>query len=184
MLGPGEDGPRVRSGYNGAMGGERDELEAFGEIVAALDYPMVIVTAASRGERAGCLVGYATPASIEPPRYLAFLSKRNRTFRVASHAASLIVHPVPEDAHDLARLFGGETGDATDKFDLCEWREGPGGAPILERCPGWFAGSILERWDAGDHVGFLLEPTSGEGRGATHPYRTHQAEEIEPGHEA
>ena len=30
--------------------------------------------------------------------------------------------------------------------------------PILDRCENWFAGRVLERFDAGDHDAYLLEP--------------------------
>src|SRR5215208_7631728 len=40
-------------------------LPAFEAIVAQLDYPMFIVTAAAGEERGGCLVGFATQASID-----------------------------------------------------------------------------------------------------------------------
>jgi flavin reductase (DIM6/NTAB) family NADH-FMN oxidoreductase RutF len=50
---------------------------------------MFIVTAVGRdGERAGCLVGFATQCSIQPPRFLACISRENRTFDVVTEAES------------------------------------------------------------------------------------------------
>ncbi len=157
---------------------------AFSELVGQLDYSMFIVTVAADGERAGCLIGFASQVSIEPPRFLACLSLENRTYRVASSAGVLVVHFVPEQAGDLAELFGGETGDEVDKFAGCNWRAGPEGAPVLLDLENWFAGRVLERLDFGDHCGFLLEPIEGEsGRGeSTLTFR--RAKRIEPGHEA
>ena len=43
--------------------------EHFQALVAGLDYPMYVVTVAADGDRAGCLVVFATKASIDPPRY-------------------------------------------------------------------------------------------------------------------
>src|SRR3954452_22365897 len=106
-------------------------MESFNALMGELDYPMFIVTAEAGGERSGCLVGFATQASIHPPRFLVGLSRRNRTFRVASEADVLVVHFVSEEDEDLAELFGGETGDEVDKSARCEWRPGPGGAPVL-----------------------------------------------------
>src|SRR5919106_332536 len=100
---------------------------------------MFIVTVAAGGERAGCLVGFATQCSIDPPRFLICLSDKNRTFRVARDADLLIVHLVPQEADDLAELFGSETGDEIDKFARCGWSPGPGGAPVLDACGNWFA---------------------------------------------
>jgi flavin reductase (DIM6/NTAB) family NADH-FMN oxidoreductase RutF len=159
------------------------ERTTFEALVGDLYYPMYVVTTASGGERAGCLVGFAGQVSIHPPRFMACLSRRNRTFRVGCEAELLVVHFLPEDAADLAELFGGETGDDVDKFERCEWEPGPGGAPVVKRLDHWFAGRILERVDLGDHVGFLLEPIAGEARGAQEQFSFHRAKRIEPGHE-
>jgi flavin reductase (DIM6/NTAB) family NADH-FMN oxidoreductase RutF len=153
------------------------------ELVAQLDYPMFIVTVAAGGELAGCLVGFATQCSVDPPTFLVCISEKNRTFRVARRAKSAVVHLVPSDATGLAELFGSQTGDDVDKFERCEWEPGPGGAPVVKRLDHWFAGRILERVDLGDHVGFLLEPIAGEARGAQQQFSFHRAKRIEPGHE-
>jgi flavin reductase (DIM6/NTAB) family NADH-FMN oxidoreductase RutF len=158
--------------------------EAFDALVGDLDAGMLIVTTADGERREGCLVGFATAASVRPRRFLVCLSKSNRTFDVASASGRMAVHIVPEEAEDLAELFGGETGDEIDKFASCEWREGPAGLPVLERCPGWFAGRTIETLDAGDHVAFLLEPFAAERAGRTNPFRLRRATKIEPGHEA
>jgi flavin reductase (DIM6/NTAB) family NADH-FMN oxidoreductase RutF len=155
----------------------------FERLMAELDYSMFIVTAAAGGDRAGCLIGFASQVSIHPPRFLACLSVKNRTHRVARGADALVVHFVPREAEELAQLFGGETGDDTDKFARCEWRPGPDGAPVLTELTDWFAGHILERLDFGDHCGFLLEPIEGEAERSGSPLTFHRAKRIEPGHE-
>jgi flavin reductase (DIM6/NTAB) family NADH-FMN oxidoreductase RutF len=158
---------------------------AFESIAGELDYPVFIVTAAARGERDGCLVGFASQCSIDPPRFLACLSDKNRTYRIAEHAGTLVVHVVPEDAGDLVELFGGETGDEVDKLAQVEWSEGPDGAPVLARCPNWFGGPVLERVRLGDHVGFLLDPADGaHGSAGGRAFPFSRAKAIEPGHEA
>ena len=158
--------------------------EAFQSIASWIDYPMYIVTTAAGGTRAGCLVGFATQASIDPARFLVCMSDKNRTYRVAQGAEALAVHVVPADRHDLAELFGGETGDDEDKFAETDWREGPGGLPLVTGCPSWFAGRILERVRLGDHVGFLLEPFAGEDGGGGSWLRFSDVKTLEPGHEA
>src|SRR5918995_3365445 len=97
----------------------------FQKLVSQLDYPMFIATVATGEARAGCLIGFATQCSIHPPRFLAGVSDKNHTHRVAQGAAAMGVHLVPEDATELAELFGGETGDELDKFERCSWRPGP-----------------------------------------------------------
>ena len=126
----------------------------------------------------------ASLVSIHPPRFLVGLSVKNRTYRVAGDADVLVVHFVPDQAEEMALLFGGETGDEVDKFDRCEWRPGPGGAPVLAELEDWFAGRVLERVPFGDHCGFLLEPIDGELHRSGSPLTFRRAKWIEPGHEA
>jgi flavin reductase (DIM6/NTAB) family NADH-FMN oxidoreductase RutF len=159
----------------------RDDAQ---RLLAGLDYPMFIVTAMADGERSGCLVGFATQTSIHPPRMLVCISRRNHTLRVAERSPALAVHLVPADRLDLAELFGGETGDEVDKFQRCEWDEGPGGLPIVRGCAAWLVGDVLERLDAGDHVGHLLDPVDGRVADTGGQLNFHRARVIEPGHEA
>ena len=155
----------------------------FEEMAGHLDYPMYVVTAVSDGVRAGCLVGFATQCSIDPPRFMVFVSDKNHTHRVALGASVLGVHVVPEDAEDLARLFGEETGDEIDKFERCEWEPGPHGVPMLTRCSDRFVGTVIEHRPVGDHTAFLLEASDVSAQGGSFfPFR--RAQELEPGHEA
>jgi flavin reductase (DIM6/NTAB) family NADH-FMN oxidoreductase RutF len=158
--------------------------QTFQKLVAQLDYPMFIATVAAGGERAGCLVGFATQCSIYPPRFLAGISDKNRTFRVAQGAESMAVHLVPEDATELAELFGGETGDKLNKFEHCAWRPGPGDVPLLDDCPNRFVGRIVDRVGFGDHVGMVLEPFYADEDEASGQLGFHRAKRIDPGHEA
>ena len=160
-------------------------MEAFDALVGALDYPMFIATTAAGDERAGCLVGFATQCSIDPARFLVCVSDKNRTYRVLEGGAEAIaLHVVPHDAGELVELFGGETGDDRDKFERCDWSEGPEGLPVLAACPSWFAGRIVDRVRLGDHVGHVLEPFDGRAGydGPAFPFS--RAKRVEPGHEA
>jgi len=156
----------------------------FNSLVGDLDYPVLIVTACAGGERSGCLIGFASQASIDPSRFLVCLSKKNRTYRVAAGASLLGVHFVPAEAERLAELFGGRTGDEVDKFEHCEWRPGPEATPLLDACPNRFVGRVLERMDAGDHDVFLLEPVLAERGTDAEEFSFHRAKRIDPGHEA
>jgi len=154
------------------------------ELVSELDYPMFIVTTAAGEDRAGCLVGFATQCSIEPPRFLVCISNKNRTYRVAIRAAAMVVHLVPSDAEELAQLFGGESGDDVDKFARVDWEPGPEGLPVLRDCGNWFAARVLDSLDAGDHRAFLLEAFAAHSEPREEPFSFHRARAIEPGHEA
>jgi flavin reductase (DIM6/NTAB) family NADH-FMN oxidoreductase RutF len=153
----------------------------FERLAATLDYPLYVVTTADDGQPTGCLIGFATQCSIHPPRFLACISKQNHTLSLARRAANLAVHIVEEKDRSIAELFGGETGDEVDKFARVSWHYAHG-VPILDACPRWFVGSVLERIDLGDHVGFLLEPIDTEQDAAAEQLTFQQARDIEPGH--
>lgn len=159
-------------------------MDEFSDLVGDLDYPMMIVTAAAGGERAGCLVGFATQCSIDPPRFAVWISRKNHTFRVARQARVLAVHFLSTADRPLAELFGGKTGDEVDKFEACRWREGPSGTPVLEDCVRWFAGNVLQQFPTEDHVGFLLAPVSVENGEWDGQLGFQVAQAITPGHEA
>lgn len=159
------------------------ETEDFDRFVGGLDYPMLVVTVGKDGERSGCLVGFASQCSIDPPRMLVCLSKANRTYRLARDAGLLAVHSLAADQHDLAELFGGATDDELDKFARCEWSEGPGGTALLAT-PRRFVGRVLARRDLGDHVGFLLEPVSAERLDDRPPLTLRMVTDIDTGHPA
>ena len=154
----------------------------FAQFAAAVPGAALVVTAAAGGERQGCLVGFATQAGIHPPRLLVCLSVKNATFATAERATHLGVHPIPADRLDLARLFGGETGDDVDKLAGCRWEAGPGGEPLLLDCPLRLSGRILGRHPFGDHVGFLLEPVAVWAVAPFEALPIGAAGGIEPGH--
>jgi flavin reductase (DIM6/NTAB) family NADH-FMN oxidoreductase RutF len=159
--------------------------QSFDDVVARLDPPLLVVTAASGSEQAGCVVGFHAQCSIEPPRFAVWLSKANRTYRVALFSTHLAVHVLDAGDHALAELFGGTTGDGTDKFARCEWTPGPGGVPILAQCAHRMVLERLSMWDDGsDHVCFVGRPVDAAPGGEGPPMRVSDAAEIEPGHEA
>ena len=100
--------------------------------MASLDAPMVVVTTAVAGERAGCLVGFHAQSAIDPQRYCLWLSKANHTYRVALRSTYLAVHFLTADDLDLAEHFGTRTGEDDDKFVDLATQDGPDGVPLLD----------------------------------------------------
>jgi flavin reductase (DIM6/NTAB) family NADH-FMN oxidoreductase RutF len=94
------------------------------------------------------------------------------------------VHALHERDRELAALFGEETDtdEPGDKFLRCTWVPGPGGAPVLEGCD-WFAGTVRDRVELGDHVGFLLDVTeTGSAERSGEPRLGYQSvRDLEPG---
>jgi flavin reductase (DIM6/NTAB) family NADH-FMN oxidoreductase RutF len=159
--------------------------DAFARICAEQDFPMAVVTAYDGHERSGCLVGFHTQCSIAPRRWLACISTSNHTYRIARGAQRLVVHLLRDDQHDLALLFGGETGDAlapATKFERCAWHPAADGTPLIDGCD-WIAGAILERFDLGDHAGYLLAiDAAGHDHPAGRQLGFQTTHDIRPGH--
>jgi flavin reductase (DIM6/NTAB) family NADH-FMN oxidoreductase RutF len=158
--------------------------EDFDRFVSQLDAALVVVTTASDDQHAGCVVGFHSQCSIEPQRYAVWLSKANLTYRVALFATHLAVHLLPDDDRSLLQLFGGTSGDHTEKFALCDWSPGPGGVPLLDACPARVVLEIGSRLDVGsDHACFVGAPILAEWAPTT-PMRVSRTGQTEAGHEA
>jgi flavin reductase (DIM6/NTAB) family NADH-FMN oxidoreductase RutF len=63
---------------------DASRAEKFNALAGGLDYPMFIVTVGDGARRAGCLVGFAAQCSIDPPRFMVWLSKKNHTYTTFS----------------------------------------------------------------------------------------------------
>jgi flavin reductase (DIM6/NTAB) family NADH-FMN oxidoreductase RutF len=162
------------------------ELVSLDRFLDGVNTPMFVVTTVCphTGERAGCLVGFTTQCSIDPDLFVVCLSQNNHTYRVALRAEVLVVHGLDDTQRPLAQLFGSNTGDEIDKFAQCSWRPGPQDAPVLDGCPRWFAGRILDRAPWGNHTAFLLQPIEvGSGKAGS-PMMLSGVEDLRPGHEA
>jgi flavin reductase (DIM6/NTAB) family NADH-FMN oxidoreductase RutF len=132
------------------------DTRPFDRIADGLDAPMYVVSAADGTDRDACLVGFTTQCSIDPARFLVCLSVANRTFEIAERAGTLVVHLLRAGDEATARHFGALTGDEVDKLADVSWREGPGGAPVIDGLD-WFSGRVRKRVPFGDHVGMVLE---------------------------
>ncbi|QNI06968.1 flavin reductase family protein [Mycobacterium kubicae] len=161
------------------------DVEPFEKLVARLNYPMFVVTTQAEGVPAGCLVGFTSQTSINPPRFLVGLSKKNHTYRIATEATHLAVHVFDHEHLDVVELFGSQTSDRIDKFGRCSWHPGPADMPILDDAAAWFVGEILDRFTLGDHVGHLLQPVAGDPpHGSEDLVSFTDVHHLEPGHEA
>jgi flavin reductase (DIM6/NTAB) family NADH-FMN oxidoreductase RutF len=138
---------------------ERSSAVSFDDLMGRLDHPMIVVTTAAGGARAGCLVGFHAQCAMEPPAYAVWLSKANHTYRVGVLADTFAVHFLRVEDRPLAVLFGTTSGDTVDAFEHCEWAEGPDGVPVLEQVVDRFVGRRCALLDAcDDHVCLVLRP--------------------------
>jgi flavin reductase (DIM6/NTAB) family NADH-FMN oxidoreductase RutF len=148
-----------------------------------VDYAYYVLTVrAPDDEMSGCLAGFVTQCSIDPPNFVACISNLNHTLGVAVRSSAMGLHLLGEDQLEMARLFGEETGDAVDKFADVDWRIGTTGAPLLADVSLALEGTILGHFSVGDHEAFLvraLRAVGGPGRGLL----THRTSpRLHPGH--
>jgi flavin reductase (DIM6/NTAB) family NADH-FMN oxidoreductase RutF len=155
--------------------------EAFHRLMSDLDGPMVIVTAAAGGERAGCLVGFSGQCSIDPPLYLVCISQRNHTHGIATRAELLAVHVLDQADAELSKTFGELTGDDVDKLAMVPWTDVEG-VPVLDGTAGWFVGRVVDRFPMGVHTAPVLEPVRGERRRPVVQLGFQDVQDMEPGH--
>lgn len=160
----------------------------FDRFTEALDSPLLVVTAADGRDRDGCVVGFHSQSSLDPLRYAVWLSRANRTYRVALRSEYLGIHLLGHRDRGLGTWFGGHTGDREDPFAGVETDPGPGGVPLLRNVSIRFAARRVALFDAGgDHACFVVEPGPGPGHAvdpAPHDglLRVSDLAEIEPGH--
>ena len=159
--------------------------EVLSAIMESLDPALIVVTTAVGKERAGCLAGFHSQSSIDPPRYTIWLSKANHTYRVALRASHLAVHFLTSADMPLAERFGTLTGDATDKFAGLGTTTDLGGAPILLDCAHRLVGRKVAVLDeGGDHVCVVTQTVAAHNGGAFEPLRLSRAAHLQPGHES
>ena len=88
-------------------------------------------------------------------------------------------------ASGLLAACSNSTTTAGSTVNSAGQKVGPGGLPLLDACPNWFAGRILDRVPMGDHVGHVLDPFAGEDPAPElgwYPFS--RAKQIDPGHPA
>ncbi|GGO85729.1 oxidoreductase [Nocardioides phosphati] len=157
--------------------------DAFDALAAATDPAMIVLTTADGDERGGCLVGFHSQSSIDPPRYSVWLSKANHTYRLALHSTHLAVHFLGAEQHDLAERFGTLSGDDTDKLAGLATEAGPHGVPLLADVPARLVVRRVALLDeGGDHVCLTTEPVRVDGRPPAAPLRLSACRDLDPGH--
>jgi flavin reductase (DIM6/NTAB) family NADH-FMN oxidoreductase RutF len=146
---------------------------------------MILVTTVAGDEHAGCLVGFHSQCSIDPPRYAVWLSKANRTFRIGVLADVFAIHFLEAGDRDLAELFGAVTGDDEDKFAQCNWHSGLDGIRLLEECRAHVvARRVAMHDDGGDHACIVLEPCETTGPTDHTPLNFSAVQDLDAGHDA
>jgi flavin reductase (DIM6/NTAB) family NADH-FMN oxidoreductase RutF len=159
-----------------------DDLSPFFDLI---DYPYFVVTVRSpEAEMSGCLAGFITQCSIDPPNFLVCISKVNHTLGIAERASGMGLHLLGLRQVGLARLFGEETGDLVDKFASVDWRLGSTGAPLLVDAAVSMEGQILGHFSVGDHEAFLMRGVRAVAGSHSGLLTLRGAPPLQPGHPA
>src|SRR5699024_4221197 len=147
------------------------------------DPPLIVVTTAAEGERAGCLVGFHSQASIGPQRYCFWLSKANHTYRVALRSETFVVHFLTTADRELARHFGSLSGSETDKFAGLDITVTEAGVPLIADLPNRITVERIAMLDdGGDHVCTTARVLAAESAGDFTPLRPSHVADLSPGH--
>ncbi|MBM6589184.1 flavin reductase family protein [Brevibacterium sp. RIT 803] len=146
--------------------------ESFDNLMVSADAGLIVVTTAAEGERAGCLVGFHSQASMSPQQYGFWLSKANHTYQVSLRSTHFAVHFLTAEDLAMAQRFGARSGEDTDKFRGLDVHLTEQGVPVLSALPNRV---IVERItmldDGGDHVAITARVISSETSGPFAPLR-------------
>jgi len=185
MLGVRRGGPAVSVGAADRGREQSDGLEDLDAFFDTVDYPYYVVTVRTPdGDMSGCLAGFVTQCSIDPPQFLVCISKVNHTLAVADRSPSMGLHLLGGDQLALARVFGEETGDLVDKFASVDWRLGATGAPLLVDSAVSLEGQVLGHFPVGDHEAFLIRGVRAVSGGHDGLLTHRSSPPLQPGHPA
>lgn len=119
---------------------------------------VTIVTArAPDGSLVGLTANSFNSVSLSPPLVLWSLAQRAGSMAIFSRGSHYAINILAAEQQDLARRFA--TRDI-DRFAGVAWREGAGGAPVLEGVAAVFECANRSRYQEGDHVIFVGEVES------------------------
>ena len=132
---------------------------------------VTIVTAcAPDGSLVGLTANSFNSVSLDPPLVLWSLARRNGSMPVFSRGSHYAINILAADQKDLAQRFA--TRDI-DRFAGVAWREGAGGAPVLEGVAAVFECANRSQYEEGDHVIFVGEVESCSRREGAQPLIFH-----------
>jgi len=132
----------------------RDPL-AFRAALGMFATGVTIVTArAPDGALVGLTANSFNSVSLDPPLVLWSLARRAGSLPVFSRGSHYAINILAADQRDLAERFA--TRDI-DRFAGVIWREGAGGAPVLEGVAASFECANRSQYEEGDHIIFVGE---------------------------
>ncbi len=132
---------------------------------------VTIVTArAPDGSLVGLTANSFNSVSLNPPLVLWSLGQKAGSMPVFSRGSHYAINILAADQKELAQRFA--TRDI-DRFAGVAWREGAGGAPVLEGVAAVFECANRSQYEEGDHVIFVGEVESCSRREGAQPLIFH-----------
>ena len=132
---------------------------------------VTIVTARdAAGARVGLTANSFNSVSMSPPLVLWSLSRRATSLPAFTRGTHYAINILAAEQHALAERFASKS---VDRFAGVAFREGVGGAPILEGAAAVFECFNRSRYEEGDHVIFVGEVERCESRAGAQPLIFH-----------
>ena len=132
---------------------------------------VTIVTARdAAGARVGLTANSFNSVSLSPPLVLWSLSRRATSLPAFTRGTHYAINILAAEQHALAERFASKS---VDRFAGVAFREGVGGAPILEGAAAVFECFNRSRYEEGDHVIFVGEVERCESRAGAQPLIFH-----------
>jgi len=131
------------------------QQRAFRDSLGLFATGITVVTArAPDGTPVGLTVNACKSVSLDPPLVVWSLSAHQANLPVFAGCEYYAINILAEDQQALSQRFASRD---VDKFAGLNFRDGLGGAPLIEGCSAWFECRNTTRHDGGDHMVFLSE---------------------------
>lgn len=112
----------------------------------------IVTTRDKQGHAVGLTANSFNSVSLDPPLVLWSLSKRSSSLPAFKTGTHFCINVLALEQRMLAERFASK---ALDRFEGVAWRDGSGGAPIIEGAAAAFECFHHSHHDAGDHIIFI-----------------------------
>ena len=124
------------------------DAKAFRRSLGQYATGVTIVTARHDGQLLGMAVNSFAAVSLAPPMVLWSIRRESRSAQAFLKASHFAVSILAEGQTEVSQAFG---AGLSDRFDRVTWREGLGGAPLIEGAIAHLECSSEAAYDGGDH---------------------------------
>ncbi len=136
------------------------KLRTIDNVVRRIDRPIWVVTAAAVGQRSGLLATWVAAASIDPeqPLMMVGIAPNHLTCKLVMASGAVALHLV--DAENISNYmqFCLSSGGVEDKFSSHNVKIGKTGSPLLVGSLASLDCQVVDAWDTGDRIFFIVEP--------------------------